>query len=549
MMRFGPAALALALLSVYLTGAGPSRSNPHLPHSPTDNYSDGTELLVLTEKTTLRWKLDVEVDGTPVAKLWTGAFDRLFAFADRNGDGSLDRKEASRLPSATALRHARFTGEVGRPPPWGELDRNGHGAISHEELAGYYRQAGLGNVLIGIGKPRATDALTESLLNHLHAGNGNRTGSQWLAPDAVLRQLDQNDDELIGPGELVAGLTYPGAAGTSFLSAPSPTDKPAQLSDSLPLLLLPANKADTQWTVAFVRRRDRDGDGRLNLDEARIPAETFRRLDSDHDGKLTPNELMGWRELEPDVCWKVRLGACAGGQPMIQMLAQGSADRQANGQPVALALDRFRLTLRADEGKVPEMWQAARNRFLTQFALADIDHNGFVGAARLASPRTDELHTLLVIADRDQDNQLSAAELAGWLELQDAIARAYVLMTVLDHGMGLFEQIDADGDGALSVRELRSAWSRLQKDGCISDGQFERDKLPRQIRITVSRGYPQSLLNHAPRPGPAWFQAMDRNGDGDISRKEWIGKPELFDQLDADHDGLISPDEAQKLKR
>ena len=48
----------------------------------------------------------------------------------------------------------------------------------------------------------------------------------------------------------------------------------------------------------------------------------------------------------------------------------------------------------------------------------------------------------------------------------------------------------------------------------------------------------------APR-GPLWFRKMDRNGDGDVSRKEWLGTPEQFDAIDTDRDGLISADEAE----
>ena len=47
-----------------------------------------------------------------------------------------------------------------------------------------------------------------------------------------------------------------------------------------------------------------------------------------------------------------------------------------------------------------------------------------------------------------------------------------------------------------------------------------------------------------PTGGPVWFQKMDRNHDGDVSRREFLGPRDVFDRLDRDTDGLIGPDEA-----
>jgi Ca2+-binding EF-hand superfamily protein len=116
----------------------------------------------------------------------------------------------------------------------------------------------------------------------------------------------------------------------------------------------------------------------------------------------------------------------------------------------------------------------------------------------------------------------------------------------LDSGPSLFEALDSDADGALSVRELRGAWQRLEKLGCITAGKLDLTKLPRRIRFVVSLGPPVSLLRRVPREGPAWFVAMDRNNDGDVSRREFLGDEAAFRKLDTDGDGLISRAEAEK---
>src|SRR5262249_26069957 len=49
-----------------------------------------------------------------------------------------------------------------------------------------------------------------------------------------------------------------------------------------------------------------------------------------------------------------------------------------------------------------------------------------------------------------------------------------------------------------------------------------------------------------PGRGPLWFRKMDRNRDGDVSRKEWLFSDEEFRKIDTDGDGLISVEEAER---
>src|SRR5215204_2714877 len=45
---------------------------------------------------------------------------------------------------------------------------------------------------------------------------------------------------------------------------------------------------------------------------------------------------------------------------------------------------------------------------------------------------------------------------------------------------------------------------------------------------------------NAPVPGSGRFDALDRNDDGVISRREWTGSQNQFDRLDVNDDGVIS---------
>src|SRR5262249_16328611 len=148
---------------------------------------------------------------------------------------------------------------------------------------------------------------------------------------------------------------------------------------------------------------------------------------------------------------------------------------------LALRAGKHRFGLWADEGKLPDQMTAARQRLQDRFTQADANGDGALVAQELVDRSYNELRLVLTGGDRDGDGKLTPKELAGWLDLQQQIARGHVLLTVLDHGAGLFELLDADRDGSLSVPELRASWDRVKTAGCIrTDGQFDRGALSYQ---------------------------------------------------------------------
>src|SRR5207247_3380300 len=95
--------------------------------------------------------------------------------------------------------------------------------------------------------------------------------------------------------------------------------------------------------------------------------------------------------------------------------------------------------------------------------------------------------------------------------------------------------------------------------GCLS-----LNEIPRRHQLGAQRGgaggdslsgvvaFTTMGFMSAPKPerkeGPLWFRKMDRNRDGDVSRREFLGTEEQFRRIDADGDGLISVDEAMKAQ-
>lgn len=471
---------------------------PAADPAPAKTAAVPVELVLLDGDKAVRVELHAEVDGVPVSAVWAETFVRLFAYFDRNGDGALDSAEAARLPSARALRQAMgngFTPPAGAAPAFAELDREADARVTPAELAGFYRAAGVGNVVVGVGRLPAGADLTAALVKHLDTtGDGKVSEKEWRAATEALRKLDKNDDELIGAGELVPAAVYPGTAGAVLLAPPA-AGVASPDAAKLPLVLLPVDKKDTQWAVELARRNPR----------------------------LTADDLPAWRAQPAAARWEVKLTDAPVGDDRFGFVGSGlRVDGWVAGGMVAEAHGSARKQISALLD-APEPEEGAKKK-------------GRRGAGRLS--------WLTPLADRNGDGELDRGDLDAWLDLQAQVARGQVLLTVLD-GAGLFELLDANHDGALSVRELRGAWDRVRAAGWATDGAFDPAKQPRGVVVAASRGYPKTLATAA-RHGPAWFQAMDRNGDGDVSRREFTGPTDVFTRLDHDTDGLLSPEEASR---
>ena len=98
----------------------------------------------------------------------------------------------------------------------------------------------------------------------------------------------------------------------------------------------------------------------------------------------------------------------------------------------------------------------------------------------------------------------------------------------------MLDEFDSDGDGLLSADEFPGPTDHFSRLDTDADGLLSADEL---------------LADH-PGPGPAGedpFASDDADQDGYVTRAEFSGPDDLFDQLDADGDGSISEAEARPV--
>jgi hypothetical protein len=123
-----------------------------------------------------------------------------------------------------------------------------------------------------------------------------------------------------------------------------------------------------------------------------------------------------------------------------------------------------------------------------------------------------------------------------------------------DQTDAVFAEIDANADARLSEREIKTVRDRLLSRDANQDRQLADEELPYSMIVAFIRGEAageQSFYVPASPPAatsglapPKWFTRADLNGDGEISRREFLGTPDHFSHADLSRDGYITPDEA-----
>jgi Ca2+-binding EF-hand superfamily protein len=553
----------------FVAGVGPwetsvSRTFPPFQHTGV-TIPDTLDVVFFARQRPIRVRVVVRTAGKTLAARWEENLRKLFASVDRDSDGFLNRYELDFMfpvSGVSQMLAGGFYYRAGNAPVMEAVDVDADDRVSFAEFAQYYKPAAAEVV-----RPRPTpvqafpaDTTTQELFARLdRTGDGRLTQDELKAAEKILLALDTNEDECVSAQELLSNPSRPQTV--VAVAPPAMAAQPARPSGPQPqeVLVFPAGVPETV-VPQLVKRYDKDKDEKLTREELGVEAAAFEALDTDKDGKLTAKELDGWRKAEPDAVVTLELGEkpadcrAAIARPGSKPLPANLELRQTESRRLVLRVGPQSIEFGAFFPPESVRRQVAQN-VASPGVFGD---KQFVVEQDLIGPQNQFLRVVFDAADFDSDGRLTKAEFDRYFAMQRGTSELGLAFTSVVRTPNLFQLLDENLDGKLSVRELRTAWDRMivlePADAKAVTKAILQPSATLQLTPAIYAGYDPNQFGQmgegpkASPTGPLWFRKMDRNADGDVSRAEFLAAEPDFVMLDANKDGLISVAEAEEYE-
>jgi Ca2+-binding EF-hand superfamily protein len=485
----------------------------------------GYKLLVFAAETPVIVGLQVEFEpGATIATNRQTYARRWFQRLDRNADDVLSEEESRRVPSFG--RFEDVSGEMDEE--WTRLDTAPRdGRLSNDELLDHINQA-MGSGL-SIKRPRRSASQTVILHPRLDTDDDGQVSTEELESGLVsLGPYDFDDDESLSAAEL---QPFPRAM------------RAAAAEDILDVGEAPFVALDDDVDTETLLRR-------LLAQYDHLTGKTAAALLSAPEPDVTITLHFPRQRLK-------RLDAGNVRRPEAVVVKEESTRRRLATSMGGLNVDA---RLQDARGSFERITTLFRER---QFGFADRDGDQQLNPAEFGRMEIEDITFSAV--DAEQDQQVTKQEFLDFVDLRALLAQCRLEMTVANETTSLFDALDVDEDLRLSPREFAQGAESLLSLDRNGNGQLAEAELVTKymLEFAVTRppdfddlvgsvGFTEMsdetrlpILRPVTR-GPEWFRKMDRNQDGDVTWREFLGPREAFDRLDSDRDGRIDDTEAEQ---